>query len=145
MNNSIRPFIDRLTAKGFKAFAMGLLIVLCLISSCTIRKGIQAFLLGNAVERIAFSKPGKSIIQNKSIESVSSECNTAVQKLESQQSFLNQDSSKASMMSLLFLLLPAFLLSLQRTIKDKTGLPVPYSRLQWSCLPLFLQNRLLLI
>jgi len=145
MNNSIRPFTDRLTAKGLKPFAISLLIVLCLISSCTIRKGIQAFLLGNAVERIAFSKPGKSLIQHKSFESVSSECNTVGQNLELQQSFVKQDSSKASMMPLLFLLLPAFLISLLRTIKDKTGLPVPYSRLQWSCLPLFLQNRLLLI
>ncbi|WEK17739.1 MAG: hypothetical protein P0Y49_13125 [Candidatus Pedobacter colombiensis] len=143
MNNSIRPFIDRLIAKGFKPFAMSLLIVLCLISSCSIRKGIQAIFTGNAIEHIN-GKPGKSVIQHKSVEYVAAECSTAGQNLDLQQSLTKQDSSKKAMMPLLFLLLPGFLLSL-RTIKDKPGLPVPYSRLQWSCLPLFLQNRLLLI
>lgn len=119
--------------------AMTLLILLCLISSCTVRKGIQSFLFGNVIEHNLSAKPGKNSF-NRNATSI--DCSIKDQSLVDLPSLSKQATTS---IILLCSLLPAFLLSSNQTIDDPSELPVPYAKLQWSCLPLFLQNRLLLI
>jgi hypothetical protein len=139
MHQKIRSFFKQPHATQVKPVAMMLLILLCLISSCTVRKGIQSFLSDRAIEQNHLDKPGKNTF-NKHV--VAMGCNIKDQILVDLPSLSKQGTTS---FVLLFSLLPAFMLSSDQTIKQQSELPVPYSKLQWSCLPLFIQNRLLLI
>ncbi|MET3114928.1 hypothetical protein AAKU52_002668 [Pedobacter sp. CG_S7] len=145
MNIKVRTIFDQFLVKGLRPLSIGLLIIICLLSSCSVRKGFQSFLSGESFEYFASGKLVKPIIAKATVDDAFKSCNTLNQGMEKIQSLTHAESSKIAMVPLLFFLLPGFLISLRVTIKDHAVLPVPYSLLQWSYLPLFLQNRFLLL
>lgn len=145
MNIKVKTIFDQLFVKGFRPLFIGMLIFICLLSSCSVRKGFQSFLSGEGFEYFASGKLVKPVIVNTTVDDAFESCSTATLGLDKIQSLTTPESSKIAIVPLLFFLLPGFLISLRVTIKDHAVLPVPYSLLQWSYLPLFLQNRLLLL
>lgn len=141
MSSINRPVFDPITHKSLRFLFIGFMIVLCLLSSCTVRKGIQSFFSTDNAELVISGKTGKFMLKNLDAEPSFSDCKNIRQELVQTPSPL----PKTAGIFLLAFLLPGFLLSLRNTTKDHICLPVPYSRLQWPGLSLFLQHRLLLI
>lgn len=133
MMKPIEYRLNRINLKGYRLLSACLLIMLVVLSSCVVRKGIQYFLSSDTVSTMQSGKMTK----------------IACQKLSDTKndllSFASQHNSGNALFMALYCLLPAFLISLFTVFKDNLRLPVPYSLLHWSQLPLFLQNRLLLI
>lgn len=134
MRKPIEYKLNRINLKGYRLLSACLLIMLVVLSSCVVRKGIQYFLSNDTVS--SYMQSGKMT-------------KIACQKLSDTKtdllSFASQHNSGNAFFIALYCLLPAFLISLFTVFKDNLRLPVPYSLLHWPQLPLFLQNRLLLI
>lgn len=141
----------RLMVKGLRSLSLCFMIVFCLFSSCVVRKGIQSFFPGTALESLDFGKTASPLTANPSslsrIPSVNTvtDCKSAGEKSETMISFSHDGVYKSSVISLLFFILPSFLYSLRLWTKDRYDLLQPYSRMKWPDIPLFLRNRLLLI
>gem|GEM_PF-5637254 len=146
MNKLLKHIFDLPKNKIARSLSIGMLVILCLVSSCSIRKGIESFFSDGANKSLGFNKASKaSLIQKQDLKFNSINCKLLGQGFEDQQVSLKQASSPVALVGLLFFVLPEFLISFLIGFKSPTVLPVPNSWLRWSYLPLFLQNRLLLI
>ncbi|PTS99818.1 hypothetical protein DBR11_11545 [Pedobacter sp. HMWF019] len=145
MNNQIKSFFDKSPAKSSPSFAVVLLMMLCLISTCSIRKGLQSFFSQNTIEFTGSGKLNKANIYNRNVEFSNASCNTGSDIQLGTQPTSLQESLRVAIIPFLFFVLPGFLLSLRSLVKDHSVLPIPLSLLRWPQTALFLQNRLLLI
>jgi len=139
--------MSKSAAKGSKSFAVFLLILICLLSSCTIRKSIQSFFSDTAVERTAVS--GKSLrnlwTQQHQFGPKTVDCSKTYLNSSPDDPLFKQSISKTAVIMLFEFILPVFILSLLLPFKKLIILHTPESQWRWSVIPLFLQNRLLLI
>jgi len=146
MKELLKYIFDLPNRKNARFLSIGMLVILCLVSSCSIRKGIESFFSDQLNTTLSFNKAAKSsLIQKQDLEYNSAGCKVIGLGLDDVQLSVKQASSPMAMLPFLFLVLPEFLVSLLIGCKIPTVLPVPNSWLRWSYLPLFLQNRLLLI
>lgn len=134
-------------SKTFRSLAISMLVILCLLSSCSIRKSVLLLFSDHSIPSLVLNKGIKSgLVSRSGLEYKLVECGSIGQGLDDLQLSVRQAvTSPFSMLPFLVFVLPEFLLSLLKGVKAPTVLPVPNSRLRWSYLPLFLQNRLLLI
>lgn len=144
MYQQIKYTIGKLTAKGIKPFAVFLLLLICLLSSCTLRKGIQSFFSDTVAQPAGSAKLMKWVrpvqfIAEKA-DCLATQLNSAADELSFKPGIL-----KSSIVMLFAFILPGFILLLLVSLKERTRLPEPESQLRWSVIPLFLQNSLLLI
>jgi len=138
--------LNRINLKGYRLLSACLLITLVVLSSCVVRKGIQYFLSNDTVSNMQNGKMAKiGLNPNGQLNALSAACEKLSDTKNDLLSFTSQHNSGNAFFIVLYCLLPAFLISLFTVFKDNLRLPVPYSLLHWSQLPLFLQNRLLLI
>lgn len=144
MNRSLRHIFNQKSAKGYRLLAVSLLIVLSLLSSCVVRKGIQAFFSTHILEHANSGKVTRSgtIYQN-SLESLA--CTTLANVQNSAVLLVKPTAFGETMGQVLFVILPAFLISLAFLANGRLRPPVPYSWQRWTGIPLFLRYRLLLI
>lgn len=133
MTNTIGYKLNSINLKSYKRLSACLLIFLIVLSSCGVRKGIQYFLSNDTVSSMQSGKLNKII------------CEQRLDTKTNLHSLVSQHDSVNSTSTLLYLLLPAFLISLITIFNGNLQLPVPESLLHCIQLPLFLQNRLLLI
>jgi hypothetical protein len=146
MYKQIKYAIGKLTAKGFRPFTVCLLIVICLLSSCTVRKGIQSFFSDTVSQSTASGKFVKNLlVKPSSFTTETIDCLSAHLNSSADELMFKQSALKTSMVMLFAFILPGFILSLLIPLKKRTRLPAPESQLRWSVIPLFLQNSLLLI
>ncbi|MEJ5963576.1 hypothetical protein [Pedobacter immunditicola] len=147
MKGLFQHIFDYLNSNTVRSLSIGMLVILCLLSSCSIRKSVASLFSDQSSSYLVFNKGTKSSAVNKSgLDYNSVECKLTGQALDDTQLSIKQAvSSPLAMLPFLFLVLPEFLVSLLIGIKTPTILPVPNSWLRWAYLPLFLQNRLLLI
>lgn len=144
MYEQIKYTIGKLTAKGIKPLTVSLLLLICLLSSCTIRKGIQSFFSDTVTQPARSAKLMKWV---RPVQFIAEKANCLVTQLNSAADELSFKTGilKSSIVMLFAFILPGFILSLLVSLKKRTGLPKPESQLRWSVMPLFLQNSLLLI
>ncbi|MGY0038017.1 hypothetical protein [Pedobacter sp. NJ-S-72] len=146
MYKQIKYTIGKLTAKGFRPFTVCLLIVICLLSSCTVRKGIQSFFSDTVAQNNLSGKLAKNLlVKQSSFTTETIDCFSAHLNSSADELMFKQSALKTSMVMLFAFILPGFILSLLVSFKKLTHLPAPESQLRWSVIPLFLQNSLLLI
>lgn len=122
------------------------LILLVAISSCGVKKGLQYLFSNQQVTTTSVKKAGKSTVSLQS-ESVawSQVCTKIQDTVSSTVSGMDAQNSATSNLALYFILLPAFLISLQLVARDQVQLSVPRAVLNWRQLPLFIQNSIFLI
>lgn len=131
---------------GYKLLSVCLLIILVTISSCAVRKGLQYLFSGEAPSTTLSGKAVKaSLATSPNVNVLNFFCEQVEKSKDALIPTFNAHSSGTSKVPLYFILIPAFLISVFSLYKDHTYLPVPCALLNWPQLPLFLQNRLLLI
>lgn len=146
MYQQIKYLIDKLMTKGAKPLAVFLLLLICLFSSCTIRKGIQSFFSDTISQHKGTHKLMKNLLAKPAqLITRQADCLSANMNSSADELSFKPASLKASMGMLFAFILPGFILSLLLPLKKYTELPRPESQLRWSVIPLFLQNSLLLI
>lgn len=133
--------------KGIKPLAVFLLLLICLFSSCTVRKGIQSFFSDTVSQRAGLTNklmknllvsPARLIVEK--TDCLAAHLNSSADELSFKPAAL-----KTTVILLFAIILPGFIFSLLVFLKNRTELPRPESELRWSVIPLFLQNSLLLI
>ncbi|TCK83626.1 hypothetical protein [Albibacterium bauzanense] len=130
----------------YKLAGVIVLILLVAISSCGVKKGLQYLFSSQQTTSTNATKSGKS---NLSLQSERVAWNQVCSKIQdivgSTVSGMDAHNSASSNLALYFILLPAFLISLQLVYKDRIHLSVPRAVLNWRQLPLFIQNSIFLI
>ncbi|MBB5623301.1 nitrogen fixation/metabolism regulation signal transduction histidine kinase [Pedobacter cryoconitis] len=146
MYQQIKYLTGKLMVKGIRSLAVFLLLLICLLSSCTVRKGIQSFFSDTVSQRAGSSKLMKNLLV-RPVQLVVEKVDCFAGHLNSSDDELNVKPGifKSSILVLFAFILPGFILSLLISLKERTRLPEPESQLRWSVIPLFLQNSLLLI
>ncbi|RAJ28157.1 hypothetical protein [Pedobacter cryoconitis] len=146
MYQQIKYTIGQLAAKGIKPLAVFLLLLICLLSSCAVRKGIQSFFsdtvsqsaVSNKLMKSLWGRPDQLIVEK-------ADCLLAQLNSSTDEPIVKQSVLRTSLVMLFAFILPGFILSLLVSFKKQTELPRPESKLRWPVIPLFLQNSLLLI
>ncbi|SMC89629.1 hypothetical protein SAMN04488101_1058 [Pedobacter nyackensis] len=138
--------LNRINLKSYKLLSACLLIILVVLSSCAVRKGIQHFLSTPPLSNMQTGKPNKTgLTANGKLDALSTTCEKLTDAKDNLLSFVSQHNSGNETFMVLYFVLPAFLISLLAVFNNHLQLPIPYSLLRWPELSLFLQNRLLLI
>lgn len=146
MHKQLKNTIGKLTAKGFRPLAVCLLILICLLSSCTVRKSIRSFFSDTVSQSSTSGKFVKNLlVKQSSFTTETIDCLSAHLNSSPDELVFKQNALKTSMVMLFAFILPGFIISLLLSFQKSTHLPAPESHLRWSVIPLFLQNSLLLI
>lgn len=131
--------------KSYRFLSVCLLIFLIILSSCAVKRGINYFLSGQTSDYTAPGKTAKPILVYKQAVSFYADCKVLFDAKNDLASVAKPQALVNTVTPFLYFILPGFLISLLLVFKDHVKLPVPYALLNWSALPLFLQNRLLLL
>lgn len=146
MEKTNRRHFNSFKTDGNMLLGICLLIFLIVISSCGVKKSLQHIFSGEPSSAISMATPGKArLFADQNISVWNSSCNQFEEANKSLISSLNAQHSATATVLLYFTLVPAFLISVFSFYKDHIHLPVPISLRNWPQMPLFLQNRLLLI
>ena len=146
MRKLLGRIIDFPYSETVRSWSIGMLVVLCLISSCAMRRSITSLFSTESQASLVTNKATKgNLLIKDGFEYSSTDCKVTGQGLDDQQVSLKQLSSPIAWLAIFFFVLPEFLVSLFPGLKTPTVIQTPSSWLRWSYLPLFLQNRLLLI
>lgn len=146
MYQQIKYLIGKLMTKGIKPLAVFLLLLICLFSSCTVRKGIQSFFSDTVSQRTGSNKLMKNLLVSPARLIVEkTDCLAAHLNSSADELSFKPAALKTTVIVLFAIILPGFIFSLLVFLKNRTELPRPESELRWSVIPLFLQNSLLLI
>lgn len=146
MKKTNRHHFNSFKLNSYKLFGICLLIFLISISSCGVRKSLIHFFSADVSLVMPGATPGKArLFTDQNISVWNNICTQFEEAKSSLISGIDVQRSVAATVLLYFTLVPAFLISVLLFYKDHQHLPVPYSLQNWPQLPLFLQNRLLLI
>jgi hypothetical protein len=146
MKKSMEYKLNRINLKSYKLLSACLLIILIVLSSCAVRKGIQHFLSTPPLSNTHSGKMNKTgLTANGKLDVPSTACEKLTDAKDNLLSFVSLHNSENETFMVLYFVLPAFLISLLAVFSDHFQLPIPYSLLRWPKLSLFIQNRLLLI
>lgn len=146
MYQQIKYLIGKMMTKGIKPLAVFLLLLICLFSSCTVRKGLQSFFSDTVSQRAGSNKLMKNLLVSPARLIVEkADCLVAHLNLSADELSFKPSALKTTVIVLFAIILPGFIFSLLVFFKNRTELPRPESELRWSVIPLFLQNSLLLI